>query len=60
MSELNIGKWYDPISQQWIEPREAPPVAPHSQTTAEKVLEIHRQGQTQRIWELLVDSVARS
>ncbi len=23
---MNIGKWYDPISQHWIEPREVIPV----------------------------------
>ena len=54
MAEMNIGKWYDPISERWIVPRQAHPVGDR-QLGAEKVLESR---ETQRIWQLLVDSCA--
>jgi hypothetical protein len=59
VSELNIGKWYDPISQRWIVPRELPSNAPRWQARAETVLKIQTGEKTQRIWELLVDCCAR-
>lgn len=53
-----IGKWYDPISQRWIVPREARPVAAYSQSGAEKGLDSRKTGEVQRIWDLLVDCCA--
>ena len=35
-TEMMIGKWYDPISQRWIVPREERPVADYSQSNPEK------------------------
>ncbi|WP_247499867.1 hypothetical protein [Bradyrhizobium sp. 149] len=60
MTELIIGKWYDPISQRWIVPREAPPVEASSQrgADAEKGLDTRKTGEVQRIWDLLVDCCA--
>ncbi|MBR0841178.1 hypothetical protein JQ607_13355 [Bradyrhizobium liaoningense] len=60
MTELNIGKWYDPISQRWIVPREPLAAAASSaQSNTEKMLESRRQHEARRIWELLVDCCAR-
>jgi hypothetical protein len=56
---MMIGKWYDPISQRWIVPREAHPVAGYSQSNPEKGLETRASGEAQRIWDLLVDCCAR-
>ncbi|MGY3426050.1 hypothetical protein ACVWZW_006554 [Bradyrhizobium sp. F1.13.4] len=36
VTEMMIGKWYDPISQRWIVPREARPVAGYSQSNPEE------------------------
>jgi hypothetical protein len=58
VTETIIGKWYDPISQRWIVPREAPPVAGYSQSNPEKGLETRASGEAQRIWDLLVDCCA--
>jgi hypothetical protein len=54
-----IGKWYDPLSQRWIVPREARPVAAYSKSNPEKGLETRASGEAQRIWDLLVDCCAR-
>jgi hypothetical protein len=61
--EMNIGKWYDPISERWFAPREAVPHTIFPQPTAERVLETHKRSEAQRteaqrIWELLVDCCA--
>lgn len=53
-----IGKWYDPISQRWIVPREERPVAAYSQPSAEKGLDTRKTDEEQRIWDLLVDCCA--
>ncbi|WP_199581201.1 hypothetical protein [Bradyrhizobium sp. MOS003] len=53
---MNIGKWYDPISERWIVPREARAISGRS--SAEKAPEDHAKGEAQRIWQLLVDSCA--
>jgi hypothetical protein len=53
-----IGKWYDPISQRWIVPREERPAAAYSQSSAEKGLDTRKTGEVQRIWDLLVDCCA--
>ncbi|MET4219058.1 hypothetical protein ACVW1A_001277 [Bradyrhizobium sp. LB1.3] len=58
MTEMIIGKWYDPISQRWIVPREARPVAAYSQSGAEKGLDSRKSGEAERIWDLLVDCCA--
>lgn len=58
VTEMNIGKWYDPISEQWIVPRETRAVAGDGQSGAEKVPEGHDRREAQRIWELLVDCCA--
>lgn len=55
---MNIGKWYDPISERWIVPRETRAIAGYDQSSTEKVPERHEKGETQRIWELLVDCCA--
>jgi hypothetical protein len=60
MTEMIIGKWYDPISQRWILPREARPVTAYSQSGAEKGLDTRKTGDVQRIWDLLVDCCAGS
>jgi hypothetical protein len=58
VTEMIIGKWYDPISQRWIVPREARPVAAYSQSGAEKGLDSRKSGEAERIWDLLVDCCA--
>jgi hypothetical protein len=60
VTELIIGKWYDPISQRWIVPRQAPRVEAYSQirADAEKGLDTRKTGELQRIWDLLVDCCA--
>ncbi|MGY3034439.1 hypothetical protein ACVIIV_003609 [Bradyrhizobium sp. USDA 4354] len=55
---MNIGKWYDPISERWIVPRETPTIDACDRSSAEKVRETHKREEAQRIWELLVDSCA--
>ncbi|PJG54350.1 hypothetical protein CVM73_16240 [Bradyrhizobium forestalis] len=59
MTEMNIGKWYDPISERWIVPRETPAIAACDRSSAEKAPETHKREEAQRIWELLVDCCAR-
>lgn len=62
MTETTIGKWYDPISQRWIVPREIRPAAAHLQSSEQKRLDRCKKrdnsGETQRIWDLLVDCCA--
>ncbi|MBR0994883.1 hypothetical protein JQ580_29665 [Bradyrhizobium japonicum] len=55
---MNIGKWYDPISQRWIMPREARAIAGYGRSNAEKAPEDRTKGEPQRIWQLLVDCCA--
>jgi hypothetical protein len=55
---MNIGKWYDPISEQWIVPRETRTAAGYGRLSAESALETHARGEAQRIWDLLVVSCA--
>jgi hypothetical protein len=54
---MNIGKWYDPISERWIVPRQMPPVAACAQPDVQLVPET-RDREAQRIWDLLVDCCA--
>ncbi|WP_049820340.1 hypothetical protein [Bradyrhizobium japonicum] len=59
VTEVKIGKWYDPISERWIVPREMHAIVRYGRPGAEKVAEGHERGETQRIWQLLVDCCAR-
>ncbi|RTE94855.1 hypothetical protein [Bradyrhizobium sp. LVM 105] len=59
VTEVNIGKWYDPISERWIVPRETHTIVRYGQPGAEKAPDGHERGETQRIWQLLVDCCAR-
>jgi hypothetical protein len=54
---MNIGKWYDPITQRWIVPREVISATICQQSSSERVLEIHK-CEAQRIWDALVDCCA--
>lgn len=55
---MTPGKWYDPISERWIAPRELHVVAPFPHASENHVLETQRSIEIQRIWRLLVDSCA--
>lgn len=55
VTELIIGKWYDPISERWIVPRETRAMAGYGRPGAEKAPEPHEKREAQRIWDLLVD-----
>jgi hypothetical protein len=55
---VNLGKWYDPISERWIAPRELRSVAPSPHASENHVLETRRSIEIQRIWRLLVDCCA--
>jgi len=55
---MTPGKWYDPISERWIAPREHHVVAPFPHPSENHVLETQRSIEIQRIWRLLVDSCA--
>jgi hypothetical protein len=60
---MKIGKWYDPISEQWFVPREVVSAMIRSQPSGQSMSEIHRRAaeqraEAQRIWELLVDCCA--
>jgi hypothetical protein len=52
------GKWYDPISERWIAPRELQTVASSPRASENHVLEMQRSVEIQRIWRLLVDCCA--
>lgn len=52
-------KWYDPISERWIAPRQSRLEAPPSHTSENHVLEFERTVEVQRIWRALVDCCAR-
>lgn len=55
---VNPGKWYDPISERWIAPRELHPEARPPHTSENHVLELQRTVEIQRIWRALVDCCA--
>jgi hypothetical protein len=55
---VNLGKWYDPISERWISPREHLPDATPFHSSENHVLEMQRSVEIQRIWRLLVDCCA--
>jgi hypothetical protein len=61
--EMNIGKWYDPISERWFVPRDMVPIVACPQPCERDVMEIRRRTaeqrtEAQRIWRLLVDCCA--
>ena len=60
---MNIGKWYDPISERWFVPRDMVSVVACSQPCERDLMEIRRltdvqRAEAQRIWDLLVDCCA--
>ena len=55
---VNLGKWYDPISERWIAPREFRSATPSPRASENHVLEMQRSVEIQRIWRLLVDCCA--
>ncbi|WP_271583481.1 hypothetical protein [Bradyrhizobium sp. CCBAU 45389] len=56
---INLGKWYDPISERWIAPREPRQETTSSQVSENHVLELERTVEVKRIWRALVDCCAR-
>ncbi|MBC9876208.1 hypothetical protein G8O24_02475 [Bradyrhizobium sp. INPA01-394B] len=52
------GKWYDPISERWVAPRECRSDVKSPHPTENHVLEMQRSVEIQRIWRLLVDCCA--
>jgi hypothetical protein len=59
MNLVTLGKWYDPISERWIAPREPLREATATQASENHVLELQRTVEVQRIWRALVDCCAR-
>jgi len=55
------GKWYDPISERWIAPRQTrlEAASPAASANTHHVLELERTIEVQRIWRALVDCCAR-
>jgi hypothetical protein len=56
---VSPGKWYDPISERWIAPREMRLKATSPEPCANHVLELQRTLEIKRIWRALVDCCAR-
>ena len=52
------GKWYDPISERWMAPREIHTATASPHASENHVLEMQRSIEIQRIWRLLVDCCA--
>lgn len=55
---VDLGTWYDPISERWIAPREFRAAVPSASATENHVLELERTIENQRIWRALVDCCA--
>jgi hypothetical protein len=55
---VNPGKWYDPISERWIAPREMPSQLTSPEPSANHVLELQKTLEIKRIWRALVDCCA--
>ncbi|MBK3663791.1 hypothetical protein JJE66_21510 [Bradyrhizobium diazoefficiens] len=55
---VDLGKWYDPISERWIAPRKPRLETKSSHASANHVLELQRTVEIQRIWRALVDCCA--
>jgi hypothetical protein len=56
---VNLGKWYDPISERWIAPRAMRSQLTSPQPSENHVLELQRSIEVKRIWRALVDCCAR-
>ena len=56
---INPSRWYDPISERWIEPREMRSEPTPPQPSANHVVELQRTVEIKRIWRALVDCCAR-
>jgi hypothetical protein len=56
---VDLGKWYDPISERWIAPRESRLEEKSSDASENHVLELQRTIEVRRIWRALVDCCAR-
>lgn len=61
--EMDIGKWYDPISERWFVPREVASLTGCPRRCLNGAPEVHGRSEAQRvevqrIWELLVDCCA--
>ncbi|WP_445221845.1 hypothetical protein ACKWRH_19070 [Bradyrhizobium sp. Pa8] len=57
---VNLGKWYDPISERWIAPRQSRLEEISSPANENHVLELQRTIEVKRIWRALVDCCARA
>lgn len=56
---MKMSKWYDPMSQRWIVPRETIPASISPLTIAEEALESGRKCEAERIWHALIDCCTR-
>jgi len=52
---VSPAKWYDPISERWIAPRQMRPDATSPPSGVNHILEFERTLEVQRIWRALVD-----
>jgi len=64
MVEMEIGKWYDPISERWFVPREVASCSSYAPCCVERAWEAPgtteaKRNEAQRIWDLLVDCAHR-
>jgi len=57
---VSPGKWYDPISERWVAPREMRLGATSPEPSANHIAELQRSLEVQRIWRALVDCCARN
>jgi hypothetical protein len=60
---MEIGKWYDPISERWFAPREVASLTGCARRCQEEAPDVHerreaQRTEVQRIWNLLVDCCA--
>jgi len=60
---MEIGRWYDPISERWFAPREVASLTGCARRCLEEASDIHgseaQRTEAQRIWDLLVDCAHR-
>jgi hypothetical protein len=57
---VNVGSWYDPISECWIAPRPSRPEMAAAAASPDLVAEHQRNVEVQRIWRALVACCARN
>ncbi|MBR0901670.1 MULTISPECIES: hypothetical protein [Bradyrhizobium] len=55
---MTLGRWYDPISERWIEPRDRRTTT-SSRAEDDAAFESRGTPQIDRIWRALVDCCAR-